>query len=129
MTDLRKLASQHKDVPDEVLKKAGQAIGGDMDEEHRTFVQTIARLIEGGEIDVYKPETFFRLETYGTLAELDRAQMDRATVNVADQLRRIHEFYRSKQTPDESPHLQTMVEHLWQMKSRVEEKYGDVYKF
>ncbi|MEK7591153.1 MAG: hypothetical protein AAB489_03020 [Patescibacteria group bacterium] len=55
--------------------------------------------------------------------------VDFATVNIADLLRHIAKFYLLKQTPDESPHLMTMINQLFRMKERVEKKYGDVYKF
>ena len=127
--DLRSLIAKHKDLSEEAQKKAGQAIAGAMDEKHTSFLKTITQLVESGSIDLLKPSTFFNEKVYQSLKESDRSQVDRATVNIVDQLGRVYGFFKSKQTPDESPHLQTMIEHLKAMKERVEKKYGDVYKF
>lgn len=129
MADFQKAISEHKDLPEKKQIQAGQAIAGKMQPQHYEFLKLIASLVEKGEIDLIKPETFLHQDVYAKLSEADRSQVDRALVNVTDQTRRIYEFYRSKQTPDESPHLQTMIEHLFQMKERVENRYGDVYKF
>jgi hypothetical protein len=47
---------------------------------------------------------------------------------IALQLGQIEHFYRSKDTPNASVELQNMIEHLWQMKQRIEDDY-DVFKF
>jgi DNA-binding MarR family transcriptional regulator len=126
---LRTLIEKHKHLSDDAQKQAGKAIAGDMGEEHTKFLKVITQLIESGAVNVSVPETFFNEDVRRTLTDEQRSAVDRATVNIADQLRRVYEFFRSKKTPDASPHLQTMIEHLWQMKERVEKKYGDVYKF
>lgn len=129
MIDLIQLAKEHQNLPESEQKAAGRAIAGAMDDEHKNFLQTISRMINEKEIDVAKPETFLKRENYDVLKEADRSQVDLSMVNIVDLLRHIAEFFFSKQTPNESPHLQTMIEQLWQMKERVETKYGDVFKF
>lgn len=129
MHDLHSLIAKHKNLSEEAQKKAGQAIAGAMASEYTDFLKLLTELVESGSINLVQPSTFFKEEAYRSLKEADRSQVDRATVNIADQLRRVYEFFKSKQTPDASPHLQTMIEHVWQMKERVDKKYGDVYKF
>lgn len=129
MADLISSIAEHKDLPEDDQKKAGQAVAGSMGDEHNDFVKIIARMITNKEIDAFFPETFFKKDIYDKLNEESKAKVDQATVNVADMLRHIAEFYLSKQTPDESPQLQNMIDQLWQMKERVETEHGDVYKF
>jgi hypothetical protein len=99
-----------------------------MGDEHKNFLALVIRMIDQKEVDVSEPSSFLKKENYDALNDMSKAQVDLGLVNIVDQLRRIEEFYRNKKTPNASPELQTMIEHLWQMKDRVESKYGDVLK-
>ncbi|MBI1812948.1 hypothetical protein HY285_02415 [Candidatus Peregrinibacteria bacterium] len=128
-SNLASLMAQHKNLSEEAQKRAGKAISGDMDDPHKQFLKTIAALIESKSIDYHLPETLLEKDIYERLSEGARAKVDVALLNIADMLRHVEQFYRSTATPDESPHLQTMIEHLWSMKERVEREHGNVFKF
>lgn len=100
-----------------------------MGQTHTQFVKTIAAMVQSGEINVFAPESFYKPGAYESLDEQSRGQADVAMVNIADSLRHIADFYISKKTPDASPQLEQMIEHLWQMKERLEKKFGDILKF
>ncbi len=119
-------ANQDLSISDQ--KKAGKAIAGDMGDEHKDFVKLIESLIKNNEIDVHQPETFLNRDIYDSLDADWKAKTDVAMVNIADLLRHISEFYASKQTPDSSPQLESMIEQLWEMKQRIE-SHADVFKF
>lgn len=68
------------------------------------------------------------MDIYNTLDEAWQDKADLSLQNIAGQVRIIAEFMASKETPDESPQLQTMVEQLWQSKQQIE-KHHDVFKF
>ena len=121
------MASGHSLTVEE-QKKAGAPVAGNMDEGHRSFLKTIKTLIESGEIDPYVPKTFVKAEVYDEMPEEWQDKTDLTLQNMAGLLKQIYDLYISKQTPDEAPQYQTMIEHLWQMKKRVEEQY-DVFKF
>ena len=91
-------------------------------------MKTLIGILDSGEIDPYEPKTFLNMDVYESLDEQWQDKVDLALVNISNQVRLIHEFHVSNDTPDESPQLQTMVEHLWEMKQRIEEHY-DVFKF
>ena len=129
MADLTQLYHQHKDLSEEQQKKAGVSPAGDMGGKHVAFVMHAAQLVKEGQINVFQPETFFKDGAYGLLSEEGRTQADLALVNIADQLRHVVEYYLSDTTPDASPQLEQMIEHLWQMKERLEQKYGPLLKF
>ncbi len=129
MADFVTAIAQHKDLSLEDQKKAGQAAGDDMSQKHKEYLAVLIGLLDRHEIDILKPESFLKHDVYDTLPADSRVQVDLTLVNLADQIRRIESFYRSKQTPNASPELQTMIEHLWQMKGRVEQKVGAVFKF
>ena len=129
MPDLTSLYEQHKDLPEEQQKKAGQAKAGAMGDDHTTFVKTLSWMITSGEINVYDIASLYKPDAYAALKEQDREQVDFQMVNIATLLRHVGDFYLSKKTPDAAPQLQQMIEELWQMKDRLEKKFGDILKF
>ena len=129
MTDFTQAIAEHKDLSEKDQKKAGLAIAGKMQPQHYAFLKLITDLFEKGDLDVLAPQSFLNLSFYNRLPERDRSQIDLALVNIADLMRHVYEFYRSKKTPDESPQLENMIEQLFLMKQRVEKRHGDVFKF
>lgn len=129
MTDFVTQIAQQPKISERKQVELGKAAGNDMGSVHKDFLAQIIAMLDRKEIDVGKPESFLNIGIYDRLPQAIRGKVDFAMVNIADQLRRIEEFYRSKKTPNASPELQTMIEHLWQMKDRIETQYGDVFKF
>lgn len=118
----------HKDLSEAAQIRAGQASGNNMDEKHKKFLADLIGMIDRKEIDVTVPESLVNRSVYDALPELSRGVVDFALLNLADQIRRIEGYFRNTKTPNASPELQTMIEYLWQMKSRLEEKHGNVLK-
>ena len=115
-------------LSEEQQKKVGQAKAGDMDQSHTQFLKNISGLIESGVIDVNQPETFIHRGVYEKLSDEWKAKTDQLISSMAILLYHIHGFYRSKQTPDSSPQLQSMIEQLWEMKRRMG-SHSDVFTF
>lgn len=128
MTDFVASMKQYQDLPEDEQKKAGQAIAGKMDPKHEEFLQQLLKLLQEKQIDTAHPESFIKQDVYDAMPLEWKGKTDQALFNIADQVRRIEEFYISKETPNESPQLQNMIDSLWQMKQRIEETY-DVFKF
>ena len=99
-----------------------------MSDEKKKFVEDVSRMLESGEIDPLKPESFLNAPVYDTLEPELKRKTDMSILNMATLLTHIHGFYRSKQTPDACPQLSTMIDELWQMKKRIE-AHADVFKF
>lgn len=127
MADIVQLAQEHADLSEKKQVQAGEAIAGRMNEEHEQFMLMLVKLVDDGTINLIEPASLLQ-EAYKSLDDVKRGKVDLALINITDQIRHIYDFYKSEQTPNASPHLQTMVEHLWQMKSKLEEEYGDVLK-
>lgn len=128
MADFAQSMANPATLSDEEQKKAGAPLGGDMGEEHKHFAESVSKMLEDGTINVDKPETFLNQSVYDGLEDEWKTKTDLTMVNVASLLRHIHEFYRSKQTPDACPQLANMIEQLWEMKQRIE-VHADVFKF
>jgi len=129
MTDLKSLYDEHKHLPEEAQKQAGKPATGSMGEEHETFLKTVLNLLKSKSIEPSDPKTFLNRAVYDKLPQAEKDAIDLSLINLADILRHVVEFRLSSDTPDSSPQLQTMIEQLWQTKSRIEEKAGDVFKF
>lgn len=128
MGDFTQIIGDQQDLTREQQKKAGTPLSGAMDDKIKQFLETLIQLIDSEEIDPYVPESFLNQEIYSGLSEEWKEKSDLALINIASQIQQIDQFYRSNQTPDSSPQLQSMVEALWEMKQRIEEHH-DVFKF
>lgn len=128
MADFATTMANTDEMSEKDQKKAGQAMKGDMGDEHKNFAKTVSKLLESGEIDVTQPESFLNKAVYDKLDAEWKAKTDLTMINVATLLQHIYEFYKSKQTPDASPQLENMIEQLWEMKERIE-VHADVFKF
>lgn len=128
MVDFTQTIRQSSALSEAQQRKVGQPVAAKMTTEHEDFIKTILALIERKEIDLQTLESFLKMEVYNALDDAWKAKVDIALVNIANLLTHIVEFRKSKFTPDESPELESMIEHLWQMKQRIEETY-DVFKF
>ena len=128
MSDFAAQMATTVNISEDQQKKAGKPIGGDMDDKHKNFCTTINKLFESGAIDATKPETFLNQDIYKELDQEWQAKTDLSMVNIATLLNHIYGFYKSKQTPDACPQLQTMIDQLWEMKQRIE-IHADVFKF
>jgi hypothetical protein len=128
MSNFQSLIKKHQNYSEESQKQIAKAAEGKMNKKHTDFLKTLLSLIEEGKINPMAPESFINKKVYDNMPQEWKGKTDMALINIAHQIQRVTEFYKSKNTPDSSPHLQTMIEHLWLMKQRIEEKY-DVFKF
>lgn len=127
MADIIQLAQKHADLSEKKQVKAGQALAGHMNHEHEQFMRMLVALVDEGTLNLVEPASLLQ-DAYTSLSAVKRGKVDLALINIVDQIRHIYDFYKSEKTPNASPQLQTMVEQLWQMKSKLEEEYGDVLK-
>lgn len=126
---LARAIAVHSDLPEDAQKAAGKAITGSMGQSHTDFLNLLLDLLNKKEIDPGNPKSFLNTKIYDALKQEEKDQIDLALLNLGHQLEDIIEFRLSTQTPDSSPQLQTMIEQLWDIKQRIEDKAGDVFKF
>jgi len=129
MADLTSLYDEHKNLGEDAQKHAGKAIAGSMKPEIEAFLNDLLGLLEKGDIVAADPKTFLNHAIYDALAQKDKDSTDLALINLGHMLEDVIQFRLSKLTPDSSPQLETMIAALLQMKTRIEEKVGDVFKF
>lgn len=128
MPDFAQSIAQHQHLPEDAQKQAGQPVAGEMDDEHAHFLRTVMDMLNRGEIRSDDAQSLLNRSVYDGLPEEWKEKTNLTLLNITAQLKLIEDFVRSERTPDSSPQLQTMIEHLWQMKQRIEDHY-DVFKF
>lgn len=129
MPDFAQTMADAPNIPEKEQKALGKADAGKMTAKHEDFIKLILKLIDDKKIDPLQPESFLNKKVYDSLSDGPRAKTDLALLNMANQLQHIVEFRLSKHTPDESPQLESMIEHLWEMKDRVEQEAPHVFVF
>lgn len=128
MMDFHAILKKHGKISEQAQVALGKAKDEKMTKKHSDFLRELLALIDGGKINPMDPESFINKKIYDTMPQEWKAKVDLGLFNMANEIQRISEFYHSKETPNASPELQNMIEHLWQMKQRIEEKY-DAFKF
>lgn len=128
MPDFTTSIKEHANLPEDQQRAAGKAIGGQMDESHASYLRKLIALIDEGSIIIGTPASLLHQDVYDALDQESKDAIDLALLNLHDQVRIINDFYRSSDTPDVSPHLETMIEQLWKQKDTIEQRRGDVFK-
>lgn len=129
MTDddfVTQMASDSSSMTDDDHKQAGSPVSGQIGDEHSAFLETLFRLLDDGTIDHSNPESIIKQDVYDAMPEEWQDKVDLAKSNIVDQIRLIDTLRQAGES--EAIHLQTMVEHLWEMKQRIEEHH-DVFVF
>lgn len=114
-------------ITEEDQKKAGQMVKGPIGDDHKKMLQTIFDLLDKGEIDPYAPSTLVNQDIYDSLDVEWQDKVDLCLNNIANEIRLIDNFRRNGGDID-SIHFHTMIEHVWEMKQRIEEHH-DAFKF
>jgi len=120
--------AKHANFSEKKQKEISKAVAGKMKKAHTDFLKELLALIDAKQIDPLVPESFINKKVYDKMPLEWKGKVELGLFNMAHQIQNIVEFYRSSETPDASPELENMIEHLWQMKQRIEEKY-DAFKF
>ena len=109
-----------KSMTEEEQKSIAKAQAGTMQEDHKEWIAKVIALVDAGEIDLFAPKSLLNQDVYDGLDQEWKEKADLALINITTLLKKIVEFWKSTDTPDESPQLDTMVAELWQMKERIE---------
>ena len=92
---------------------------------HEDFLKMLVDKLENGELNVYNPETLFNRAVYDKLPEHDQEQTDMTAVNLMSVIRQLESLWKIEKKA--TFQIQNLVETVFQMKLRFEEKHGDVF--
>lgn len=94
-------------------------------EGHEEFLKMLMGKMSRGEINPYNPESLYNREIYDKLEESQKERASLTAINLMSTLRQIESLWKIDQNA--SFQIQNLVETVFQMKSKFEKEYGDVY--
>lgn len=94
-------------------------------EGHEDFLKMLIKKLEAGELDPHNVQTLHNKAVYDKLSDEDQEATDMAGMNILGVVRQIESLWKLEQKP--TFQIQNLVETVFQMKSKFEEKHGDVY--
>ena len=94
-------------------------------EGHEDFLNMLIGKIESGEINPHKIETLQNKSVYEKLSDEEQEATELSAHNIMSIIRQIERMWELEKKP--SFQIQNLVETVYQMKSKFEEKHGDVY--
>jgi len=94
-------------------------------EGHEDFLKMLIGKLESGELNALSPSTLYNHAVYDKLVEEDQEKADITAMNLMSMIRQIEALWKLDQSA--SFQIQNLVETVFQMKSKFEEKNGDVY--
>lgn len=94
-------------------------------DEYKNFLKSLIEKLESGQLDPHNPETLYNHEIYDKLSESDQEATSLTAINLMSMIRQIQQLHEIDATS--TFQIQNLVDTVFQMKSKFEEKYGDVY--
>jgi len=92
---------------------------------HEDFLKMLIGRVNSGEIDTLNIQTLYNKPVYEKLSEEETEATDLTAVNIMGIIRQIEKLWELEKKP--TFQIQNLVETVYQMKSKFEEKHGDVY--
>ncbi|PIZ72016.1 hypothetical protein COY07_03935 [Candidatus Peregrinibacteria bacterium CG_4_10_14_0_2_um_filter_43_11] len=90
-----------------------------------SFLEVLITKLKSGELDPFNPQTLFNHDVYDKLSEEDQERTDLTAINLMSVIKQIETLWNQSHQPGFQ--LQNLVDTVFQMKSRFEEKHGDVF--
>ncbi len=96
-----------------------------LDAEDKEFLDLVLRLIDEGNIDLYKPETLFNKAVYDSLEGKLQGHADLEAVNMLGAIRDIKDLHDNNF--GDSFQIQNLVKRARMTKERIETEKGDLF--
>ncbi len=94
-------------------------------EGHEEFLKMLIAKLESGELETHNPNTLYNHAIYDQLSEKEQEKASLTAINLMSTIRQIESIWKLDQTA--TFQIQNLVETVFQMKSKFEKEYGDVY--
>ncbi len=92
---------------------------------HEDFIKMLKAKLESGELDPHNTETLYNHAIYDKLSEEEQEKSSLTAVNLMSTIRQLETLWNLGHKA--TFQIQNLVETVFQMKSKFEEKNGDVY--
>jgi len=126
---MQKEIEQHKDTI--VDPKTQQNLNKPLTDEtgfnegHEDFLKMLIEKLGKNELNPLDAQTLYNKPVYSNLSEEEQEATDLTAQNIMGIVRQIEKLWKLEQKP--TFQIQNLVETVFQMKSKFEEKHGDVY--
>lgn len=114
-----------QDIAVHMQQKLNEPLSCDLSERHEQYYRMIYDMLEKGEIDPLSIQSLFNKDIYTSLKPHDHEKVELAAVNLLHLLRRLHTLIQKGY--HDTYQMKNLVESIWEIKQRVEGKYGDVF--
>jgi hypothetical protein len=94
-------------------------------EGQEAFLNDLIKKLNNGTLDTHNTDTLYNHSIYDQLPEEEQEQTSLTAVNLMSLIRQIQQLWEIDQKA--TFQIQNLVESVFQMKSKFEEKHGDVY--
>ncbi|MBU0981117.1 hypothetical protein KKC94_00315 [Patescibacteria group bacterium] len=108
----------------EMINKPMSAQGG-FSAEDKTFLDMLMKMVDGKQIDLYKPESLINHTVYDKISDADKGKADLNAINMLARIRDIYSLLKSNSEP--TFQVQNMVMDLRYKKEQLEKIGGDLF--
>ena len=126
MQDLLKQYENHQ-MDDKTQKKLNEPLKDEtgFNPGHEDFLKILIEKLNSGQLVTTNPSTLYNPVIYDKLSEEQQEKVDLTAINLMSLIRQIEALWKLDQSA--SFQIQNLVETVFQMKSKFEKDYGDVY--
>lgn len=126
---MQDIIEKHKDaiINPKTQKKLNEPLKDKtgFNEGHEEFIKMLKSKLESGELNPHNPDTLYNHEIFDRLHEEEQEKASLTAINLMSTIRQLDSLWDMGQTA--TFQIQNLVETVFQMKSKFEEKHGDVY--
>jgi len=114
-------------IDPKIQQKLNQPLADDtgFNEGHEDFLKMLIKKLESGEINPYDIKTLFTKSVYEKLSDEEKEETDITALNLMGIIRQIEQLWKIEHKA--TFQIQNLVETVFHMKSKFEQKHGDVY--
>jgi hypothetical protein len=113
------------DIDEQTQKRLNEPLKYSGDSKNKDFLEMLVTMINGGKIQIYKPDSLINHGIYDKLDEMAKGKVDYEAINLLSAIREIKKLYDAGYK--ETYQIDNLVEQLRVTKERLEIQGGDIF--
>ena len=113
------------DISDSKQKQLNTPLKAGPSRDHEHYFEFLYDLLTKQKIELVTIQSIIKKEPYKKLSHEQEGSVDLAAANILHFLRQLHQLFDQNQ--QRTHQAMQLVEHIWQIKDRVEKEHGDVF--
>jgi hypothetical protein len=114
-----------KDIPANMQERLNVPPQSALPKEQKEYYRSILNLVTKRVINLYSIASIVHQDIYASLPEKAQGEVDLAGTNILQLLRYLADL--ASKGYHETLQMKHLVDHIWQIKEKVEQQYGDVF--